>query len=302
MDGWVCVWHSYFVISSLYNHCRFCQFRQPGQCSGCYSGHEWLPDWHEETQSPAQTAQRRQPTLLAYVPSKWIGAHRTIAPHLKMHPSNFLLNNYKTKNHTETYHLTGIQIQIRNKLYLLLITSFVHFRSNRTGRRKTNKTCTEIFEKNNKCVSCWFVCLRVGLKWKRNGSHNGGECVLHNDSKRTKPIDRDAHRLFSWSISLSSRLLCFLKDDKTPKYLQKIPNLLLEGSSSRRQFRQQSSHNLNIPPLALSLFSAFVFPIFWKKKKKKKRHSPNYEVYTITSPAFLFLDFFFPCFLLLLSS
>jgi hypothetical protein len=52
-----------------------------------------------------------------------------------MHPSNFLLNNYKTKNHTETYHLTGIQIQIRNKLYLLLITSFVQ-----TGQEKEKQT------------------------------------------------------------------------------------------------------------------------------------------------------------------
>jgi hypothetical protein len=269
VDGWVCVWHSYFVISSLYNHCRFCQFRQPGQCSGCYSGHEWLPDWHEETQSPAQTAQRRQPTLLAYVPSKWIGAHRTIAPHLKMHPSNFLLNNYKTKNHTETYHLTGIQIQIRNKLYLLLITSFVHFRSNRTGRRKTNKTCTEIFEKNNKCVSCWFVCLRVGLKWKRNGSHNGGECVLHNDSKRTKPIDRDAHRLFSWSISLPPRLLFFWKMTKPQNICKKFP-IYSSKEAALGDSSGNSRHTTWTFRPSRSPSSPLLFSLFFERRRRRR--------------------------------
>jgi hypothetical protein len=66
----VCDTHSNIdcYIVFINNHCRFCQFRQPSQCSGCYSGHEWLPDWYEKTQSPAQTAQRRQPTLLAYIP------------------------------------------------------------------------------------------------------------------------------------------------------------------------------------------------------------------------------------------
>ena len=64
----------------LYNHRRFCQFRQSGQCSGGHSGDEWLPDWNEETQSSAQTAQGRQPTLLAYRSTYMVPPDKIHAP------------------------------------------------------------------------------------------------------------------------------------------------------------------------------------------------------------------------------
>jgi len=43
---------------------RFRELRQPCERPGSHPGHEWLPDWHEETQSAAQEAQGRQPSLL----------------------------------------------------------------------------------------------------------------------------------------------------------------------------------------------------------------------------------------------
>ena len=85
----VCDTHSNIdcYIVFINNHCRFCQFRQPSQCSGCYSGHEWLPDWYEKTQSPAQTAQRRQPTLLAYIPIKTNKQNNELVPTGQIFPS-----------------------------------------------------------------------------------------------------------------------------------------------------------------------------------------------------------------------
>jgi hypothetical protein len=266
VDGWVCVWHSYFVISSLYNHCRFCQFRQPGQCSGCYSGHEWLPDWHEETQSPAQTAQRRQPTLLAYVPSKWIGAHRTIAPHLKMHPSNFLLNNYKTKNHTETYHLTGIQIQIRNKLYLLLITSFVQ-----TGQEKEKQTrLVRNFLK--KTTNVYRVDSYV---WELDSSGNGTEvtmaesvcCIMiRNELNRSIATPTDS----SLDLSLSPHVFYFFERWQNPKIFaknsQSTPRRKQLSATVPATVVTQLEHSA---PRALPLLR-FCFPYFLKEEEEEE--------------------------------
>ena len=49
---------------------RFRQFRQSDERAGSHSGHERVPDRYEAAQSPAQTAKRRQSTLLKQLNNK----------------------------------------------------------------------------------------------------------------------------------------------------------------------------------------------------------------------------------------
>jgi hypothetical protein len=181
-----------------------------------------------------------------------------------MHPSNFLLNNYKTKNHTETYHLTGIQIQIRNKLYLLLITSFVQ-----TGQEKEKQTrLVRNFLK--KTTNVYRVDSYV---WELDSSGNGTEvtmaesvcCIMiRNELNRSIATPTDS----SLDLSLSPHVFYFFERWQNPKIFaknsQSTPRRKQLSATVPATVVTQLEHSA---PRALPLLR-FCFPYFLKEEEE----------------------------------